>query len=151
MSESTLYWILGVLTLLLIPLLISYRMFPEEKECTPKTQPSQSQERDEEVSNEPMSFEKISSIFAQHSSSKAELKEAIEQLVRHHGKIHSKLGDLPHPDFRRYLKLVIDLCKNPQADKDIIISLDHKLRTKNPKYALEIDEAINKGLAGRGF
>jgi hypothetical protein len=43
------------------------------------------------------------------------------------------------------------LCKTPQADKELILSLDQKLRVKNPKYGLEIDEAVNKGIAARGF
>ena len=101
--------------------------------------------------NAPLSFEEISYIFAHSESSVEDLKDAIEQLIRHHGKIHAKLGDLPHPDFKRYLSLIINLCKNPRADKDIIISLDQKLRTKNPKYGLDIDEAVNKGISARGF
>ncbi len=150
MSESTLYWILGILTLVLIPLLLSYWYLPDEEEKKLAVQSSQAPQ-EEEVFEGSMSFERIARIFAQSSSSKAELKEAIEQLVRHHGKIHAKLGDLPHPDFKRYMTLVIDLSKNPTADKDLILALDQKLKAKNPKYVLEIDEAVNKGLAGRGF
>ena len=77
--------------------------------------------------------------------------EAIEQLIRHHGKIHAKLGDLAHPDFKRYQKAIITLCKNRQADKDVIVALNQKLRALNTKYGYEIDEAVVKGLEGRGF
>ena len=101
--------------------------------------------------NKILSFEEIKVLFSHKHSSKTELNDAIEQLVRHHGKIHAKLGDLIHPDFKRYLELIISLCKNPQADKELILSLDQKLRVKNPKYGLEIDEAVNKGIAARGF
>lgn len=150
MSTSTLITILIILLVILIPLLLSYLIYPDEKvsrHLAVKKRP-QEPSGDKET---PPSFEEISAIFSHKSSKKEDLIEAIEQLIKYHGKIHAKLGDLPHPDFKRYLTLIIKLCNNPQADKDVIISLDHKLRAKNPKYGLNIDEAINKGIEGRGF
>ena len=79
------------------------------------------------------------------------MSQTIEQLIKYHGKIHPKLGDLPHPDFKRYLTLIMALCSHPNTDKTIIVALDHKLKTKNPKYTMEIEEAVNKGIAKRGF
>lgn len=150
MQESTLITIIIVLLVLLIPLLLSYLVYPDEKLGQPV--PKKRKEKEPELAaNKNLSFEEISAIFLHSKSTKKELIEAIEQLIKNHGKIHAKLGDLPHPDFKRYLKLIIELCNNPQADKDIIVSLDHKLRIKNPKYGLNIDEAINKGIARRGF
>ncbi len=150
MSESTLLTILIILLILLIPLLLSYLVYPDEKVnqhlYIKKREPQRLIDRDK-----PLTFEEIGDIFADKESAKEDLKEAIEQLVRYHGKIHAKLGDLPHPDFKRYLTLIIKLCNNPQADKEIIVSLDQKLRVKNPKYGLNIDEAVNKGIARRGF
>lgn len=153
MSDSTLVTILIILFLLLIPLLISYLVFPAEKEIASVKQDNTPKKGEKPVidTNKVLSFEEISALFSNSQSSKAELQEAIEQLIRHHGKIHAKLGDLIHPDFKRYLELIISLCKNPQADKELILSLDQKLRIKNPKYGLEIDEAVNKGIAARGF
>lgn len=150
MSTTTLIIILSILLLLLIPLLLSYLVFPDE-EVSQETPLKKKIAEPSIPKDKPLTFEEISDIFSHGSSSKDILKEAIEQLIKHHGKIHAKLGDLPHPDYKRYLSLIINLCKNPQADKDIIISLDQKLRTKNPRYGLDIDEAINKGIAGRGF
>ena len=153
MSGTTLLTILIILLLLLIPLLLSYLVFPADKDISLVKQ-SEAPKKDEKPvieKNKTLSFEEIKALFSHKHSSKAELKEAIEQLVRHHGKIHAKLGDLVHPDFKRYLELIISLCKNPQADKELILSLDQKLRVKNPKYGLEIDEAVNKGIAARGF
>ena len=150
MEESTLITIMIVLLALLIPLLLSYLIYPDEKPA--QAAPKKSKHKTPEpVKEKSLSFEEISAIFANYKSSKADLKMGIEELIKNHGKIHAKLGDLPHPDFKRYLTLIIELCNNPQADKDIIVALDHKLRTKNPKYGLNIDEAINKGLAARGF
>jgi len=150
MSTTTLITILIILLLILIPLLLSYLVFPDEK--VSKHLPIKKKTLKPKISKDtPLSFEEIASLFTHSDSSQEELKEAIEQLVKHHGKIHAKLGDLPHPDFKRYLALIINLCKNPKADKDIIIALDQKLRAKNPRYGLDIDEAINKGIAARGF
>ncbi len=98
-----------------------------------------------------MSFEQISKLFSNKKSTKEELTNTVEQLIRYHGKIHPKLGDLAHPDFKRYLTLIMSLASNPQSDKDIIVSFEKKLRVKNPKYALDIEDAINKGIAKRGF
>jgi hypothetical protein len=153
MSGTTLVTILIILFLLLIPLLLSYLVFPDDKD-TVSVRQDESPKKDEKPvidKNKTLSFEEIKILFSHKDSSKAELKEAIEQLIRHHGKIHAKLGDLVHPDFKRYLELIISLCKNPQADKELILSLDQKLRVKNPKYGLEIDEAVNKGIAARGL
>jgi len=153
MSGTTLITILIILLLLLIPLLLSYLVFPDDKDTVLATQNDAPKKDEKPVidKNKILSFEEIRVLFSHKDSSKPELKEAIEQLVRHHGKIHAKLGDLVHPDFKRYLELIISLCKNPQADKELIISLDQKLRVKNPKYGLEIDEAVNKGIAARGL
>ncbi len=151
MSESTLYTILGVLSLLLIPLLVSYWVYPDEKieEALPtKKKKSVKKAIDKNV---PLGFEEITTIFGSSESSKEDFLEAIEQLMRHHGKIQAKLGDLPHPDFKRYQALIITLCKNRQADKDVIVALNHKLRALNTRYGYEIDEAVVKGIEGRGF
>jgi hypothetical protein len=153
MSGTTLVTTLIILLLLLIPLLLSYLVFPadDDRAAVKHKDVPKVDEKPVIDKNKMLSFEEIKILFSHKHSSKSELKEAIEQLVRHHGKIHSKLGDLAHPDFKRYLELIISLCKNPQADKELILSLDQKLRVKNPKYGLEIDEAVNKGIAARGF
>jgi len=150
MSTTTLITLLSGLLLILIPLLLSYLVFPDTK--TPMN-PSKKKKSALPIipATTPLTFEEISDILAHSQSTQDMLKEAIEQLIKNHGKIHAKLGDIPHPDYKRYLALIINLCKNPQADKDIIISLDQKLRTKNPRYGLDIDEAVNKGIAARGF
>ena len=151
MSESTLFIILAILLLLLIPLLLSYKFYPVDKleeEAIMKKKMAHTSEIDR---TKPLSFEEIGQIFSSSNSSKEDFIEAIEQLIRHHGKIHAKLGDLAHPDFKRYKELIIKLCKNTKSDKDVIIALNQKLRALNTKYGYEIDEAVSKGLEGRGF
>jgi len=150
MSESALITILLILLFLLILILLSYFIYPDEK-ITKHLPIRKKEKKPAPKRDKPLRFEEIQKIFSYKKSSKEELQEGIEQLVLHHGKIHAKLGDLPHPDFKRYLALIIELCNNPQSDKDIIVSLDQKLQAKNPRYGLDIDEATNKGIASRGF
>jgi hypothetical protein len=150
-STTTLITILIILLIVLIPLLLSYLVFPDEKVGKKIQTIRQKEVKPEILRDKPLSFEQVQQIFAYKQSSKDELQFATEQLIKHHGKIHAKLGDLPHPDFKRYLNLIIILCANPQADKDVIVALDQKLRAKNPKYGLNIDEAVNKGIASRNF
>ena len=152
MEASTLITILIVLLVLLIPLLLSYLIYPDEKLSKDIKKVEKVVEKSTEIDpSKALSFEEISSIFVNKKSTKKELRDGIEQLIRHHGKIHAKLGDLPHPDFKRYKEIIMALCANPQADKDIIMAIDQKLRIKNPKYGLDIDDAVNKGIAKRGF
>lgn len=154
MSEDTLMTILIVLLLLLVPLLLSYVPYPDKKPPAAKKEKEAAPVHKSKTlgkGGNPPTFKEIEAIFKAKESTKKELVEAIEELIRHHGKIHAKLGDLPHPDFKRYLTLIIELCNNPQTDKDVIVLLDQKLGAKNPKYRLDIDEATNKGIAGRGF
>lgn len=152
MSETTLIYSLIFLLFLLIPLLLSYLYYPGEN-ATKKVQVEEKKEETRPLIDKknPLTFEQISGIFRNKNSEQEDLKEAIEQLIRYHGKIKPKLGDLAHPDFKRYLTLIIDLSKHPHADTDIIISLYHKLSIKNPRYNLDIDEATNKGIAARGL
>lgn len=151
METSTLITILIVLLVFLIPLLVSYLVYPDEKAKKHIIRLGINTDVVEEqvTTSGVLSFEQISAIFANSKSTEEELRDAIEQLVRHHGKIHAKLGDLPHPDFKRYLRLIMQLCKHPQANKDLIVALDQKLGVKNPKYRREIDEAVDKGIAAR--
>jgi len=150
MSTTTLITILIILLVILIPLLLSYLVYPDEK-INKQVTVKKTDLKPVISKDKPLSFEEISTIFSHKESSKEDFIQAIEQLIKYHGKIHAKLGDLPHPDYKRYNALIIKLCKNPKSDKDVIILLDQKLRAINPKYALNIDEAINKGLAARGF
>ena len=151
MSTSTLIIILMILLVLLIPLLLSYIVYPDKK-VTKHLKPfKKTKEASAPSPKKQLSFEEIMGIFSNKKSTKEELFDTIEQLVKYHGKIHTKLGDLAHPDFKRYLSAIMALCSHPQADKHLIIALDQKLCAKNPKYSRDIDEAVNKGIAKRGF
>jgi len=79
------------------------------------------------------------------------LSEALELIIKHHGKVHKKLGLRPHPDFDTYIDILFTICRHPNANKDMIIIFDRELERLNPDYKKEINEAIAKGLNSRGF
>ncbi len=79
------------------------------------------------------------------------LSEALELVIKHHGKVHKKLGLRPHPDFDTYIDILFTICRHPNANKDMIITFDRELERLNPEYKKEINEAIAKGLNSRGF
>ena len=147
MSQSTLFITLAILFFFLIILLLSYTFFPEDraKKSTSNKKPS-THTIDK---TQPYSFEDISNVFGNNNSTKDDFLEAIEQLIRHHGKIHAKMGDIAHPDFKRYEALIITLCRNSNVDKDAIFILEKKLQALNVRYSHHIDEAVRKGLAAR--
>ncbi len=79
------------------------------------------------------------------------LAETLELVIKHHGKVHKKLGLRPHPDFDTYIDILFTICRHPNANKDMIITFDRELERLNPEYKKEINEAIAKGLNSRGF
>lgn len=88
-------------------------------------------------------FESLVAIVKNKNSSKRELLEAIEKILKYHGKIH--------PNFDIYGMIMLKICHHPHTDKKIILKYDKELRAKNPEYAHEINEFLTKGLDSRGI
>ena len=149
MSESTLFITLGILFFFLILLLLSYKFLPENRVIKPKPNQNTTSSIHTIDKTQPFSFEDVSYVFGNNNSTKEDFIEAIEQLIRHHGKIHAKMGDIPHSDFKRYENLIMVLCKNSSVDKDAVLILENKLQALNIRYSHEIEEAVRKGLAAR--
>jgi hypothetical protein len=74
----------------------------------------------------------------------------LDLILKHHGNISKKLGARPHPDFDKYMWVIIAICRHPSTNKDIIINFDKALTKQNPDYKAEINEAVAKGLNSRG-
>lgn len=91
----------------------------------------------------------LASIIKNPSSSKKQLEEASRLLIKHHGKIHPKMGLRLHPDFSIYHTVLIAISRHKNATKEIILTLDRELNDRNPEYKKEISEAITKGLNSR--
>ncbi len=96
-------------------------------------------------------LESLVAIVKDKNSTKVELEEAIDQVLKYHGKIHPKLGMRSHPDFDIYGLIILKICHHPHTDKKIILKFDKELREKNPEYAHEINEFLIKGLDSRGL
>nr|WP_321267334.1 hypothetical protein [uncultured Sulfurimonas sp.] len=94
-------------------------------------------------------LEYLRSIIKKKKTTTKELKEALDLILKHHGKVHEKLGLRAHPDFDVYMDILFTICRHPNTNKDIVIKFDRELGRLNPEYKQEIDEAITKGLNSR--
>ncbi len=91
----------------------------------------------------------LKSIIKNKKSTPKELKEALDLVLKHHGRVHEKLGLRAHPDFDNYMDILFTICRHPNTNKDIIIKFNKELEKLNPEYKKEINEAITKGLNSR--
>jgi len=88
-------------------------------------------------------------IIRNRVSSKKELSDAVDNIIKYHGNIPAKLGIRVNPQFDAYMEIFVTLCRHPNTSKDIILKLDKELVKLNPSYKTEINEAITKGLNSR--
>lgn len=137
--------IIGLVSLLV--LLVLFLAFTSKKKETPKTpkvavKTSQKDKTD---------FETLRSIIKNRTSSSKELKNALDLIIKYHGKVHKKMGERSHPDFDKYTDIIFTICRHPNTTKDIIINFDKQLAQLNPEYKKEINESLAKGLNSRGM
>ncbi len=93
----------------------------------------------------------LADIIKNKKSDVPKLAYALDLIIKHHGKVHKKLGIRAHPDFDIYMDILFTLCRHTNANKDLIINFDRELEKLNPEYKQEINEAITKGLNSRGI
>ena len=94
-------------------------------------------------------FESLKMIIKNKKSSAKELEAALSLILKHYGSIHPKLGIRVHPDFDKYMEVIIRLCHHPRVTSKMVVSFDKELRKKNPEYEKDINDAITKGLNSR--
>lgn len=88
-------------------------------------------------------FESLSAILKNRSSSGAELNHAVEMILSRFGTINSHtIGTYKH--------LVESLCVHPRTDSKLILRFEKTLRQTNPTYAHEIELSLGVGLGARG-
>ena len=104
----------------------------------------------EEKGNTFESLESLVKVIKNKKSSKDELSEALNKIIKYHGTIHPKLGLRPHPDFDIYGEILLRICRHPNTNKNIILDFDKALEAKNEEYKKEINDFITKGLNSRG-
>ncbi len=90
-------------------------------------------------------------IIRNRMASKKELKEALDLVIKHHGKIPQRLGSKINPQFDDYMEILIMICRHPNTDKNIILDFDKQLRSLNPEYKDEINDSITRGLDSRSI
>ena len=88
-------------------------------------------------------------IIRNRMSSTEKLENAVEMVLKYHGKIPAKLGIRINPQFDAYMEIMVTLCHHPHTTKDIILKLDKELTRLNPEYKSEINDALTKGLNSR--
>lgn len=123
-----------------------------KRQTVPEVQKESKNESQEETSTSVNTdLFHLVNIIKNRRSNEDTLSEALELIIKHHGKVHKKLGLRPHPDFDTYIDILFTICRHPNANKDMIITFDRELEKLNPEYKKEINEAIAKGLNSRGF
>ncbi|WP_373035711.1 hypothetical protein [Sulfurimonas sp.] len=94
-------------------------------------------------------LQSLRAIIKKKKTTTKELEEALDLIIKYHGKVHEKLGQRAHPDFDVYMDILFTICRHPNTNKDIVIKFDRELGQLNPEYKKEINEAITKGLNSR--
>ena len=90
-------------------------------------------------------------IIRDKNSTTKELSDALDSIIKYHGKIHPKLGIRAHPDFDIYSEILLRICRHSNTNKDIILKFDKELEKRNPEYVREINDSLTKGLYSRGL
>ena len=89
-------------------------------------------------------------VIKNKKTSSQDLSKALDLILKHHGRIHKKLGERSHPEFDYYMDVLFSICRHPNTNKNLILGFDKKLEALNLDYKKDINEAIAKGLNSRG-
>ena len=117
----------------------------QQKEAQKKKSQNKKQEKKEDIPT----FDALRAKVRTTSLSKEELEESIDLIIKYYSKIPHKLGTRTHPDYDKYLDLMIALARHPQTDKTLILRLDRALHKENPQYKIELNEALRRALNAR--
>ncbi len=134
-----------ILGLLIFLLLLPFRKKQQKKKQTSKVHTTQKKQK------EKPDLKSLHAVIKNKNSTEAELKEALELIIKYYGKVHKKLGLRAHPEFEIYRDILFKICRHPNTNKDLIVGFDRDLGRLNPEYKQEINEAITKGLNSRGM
>ncbi len=136
--------ILAILIMVfLLPMKLgSKKESPKTKHQKPKPDKPQEQK---------LTFEQIRSIIKNKNSSSEDLALAVDQLVKHYATITPKMGIRSHPDFDKYVEIMMYLVRHRNTNKDLILKLDKALTKNNPQYRAELNDTLTKALNSRGI
>lgn len=88
-------------------------------------------------------FESLSDIIKNKSSSSRELNHAVDVILNRFGVITSHTVG-------KYKFLLETLCIHPHTNSQIILRFEKTLRMNNPSYSHDIEQSLARGLAARG-
>jgi len=131
-----------ILIILVILLVLSFKS--RAKKAQKKIENQKVEKRPE------IDFVKLRKVINNKKSNKEELQNAVDLVLKYYGTMHEKLGMRAHPDADVYMVMLFQLCRHPNTDKKIILSLNNGLEKQNPSYVKEINDALMKGLNSRG-
>ncbi len=100
---------------------------------------------------EETNFKVLIAMIKNKKSDAKKLEYALSMILKHHGKVHKKMGLRAHPEFAIYENIIFNLCRHPHTNKDLIVNFDREFLKLNPDYKQEINDAITKGLNSRGI
>ncbi len=135
-----------LLTLLIVLFLVPWK----RKKKKLHTKKSQGKEATQRKREEVLPFDELRAVVRRRSSSSEDLEMAIDQVIKHYAKIHPKLGIRNHPDFDKYVDLIVHLVRHKNTNKDLIIKLDKALTHENPQYKAELNDTLTKALNSLG-
>lgn len=152
-TEFIIKAIIGLIIILAFLIFLLFLQPKSKKKAEQKSnlKSETSKESKEESSSANTDLLHLVNIIKNKRSNADTLSEALELVIKHHGKVHKKLGLRPHPDFDIYIDILFTICRHPNANKNMIITFDRELEKLNPEYKQEINEAIAKGLNSRGL
>ena len=139
---------LGLIAILLVLLFLFF--YNKKSKSTPKVKSKKKKKLIKKDKND-TSLETLLEIIRDKESSTEALSKALELIIKHHGKIHPKLGLRTHPDFNIYSEVLLRICRHPNTTKDIILKFDRALERENEEYKREINDSLTKGLNSRGM
>jgi hypothetical protein len=94
------------------------------------------------VSTTVETFESLSAVLKNRSSSVGELNHAVEMIL-------SRFGTITSHNVGTYKHLVELLCLHPRTDSKLILRFEKTLRLNNPTFTHEIEQSLALGLAAR--
>lgn len=141
--------IIIILILLVVLFILMLVLVSRPSKKKPLKQQKSGVKQDIPLKRKARSFDELIGVLKAKKSSAAELDDALQEMIRHYGKITPKLGTRPHPDFDNYMLAILLICRHPNTTKDIVLDFDKALCQRNPDYKRDISSAIQKGLNAR--
>jgi len=137
--------ILVILLGIALVFFLSHNKKTKKKKTTKENLPKTSQTKEVVLD-----FDAYMAIIKNRKSDTQALQEAVDNIIKHYGKIPPKLGIRLPDDYYRYEEILLRLCRHKNTNKDVIISFYKRLLKQNPNYTKEINDALTKGLNSLG-